>query len=85
MLVGAAIAAATEFVVVRPLRNAPRIQVLVGTLAVGALPAPGCGPDGLTTSTDLPTPNENSTTRVLTLISRFNYRGRRVCVHLGCL
>jgi branched-chain amino acid transport system permease protein len=37
MFVAAAIAAATEFVVVRPLRSAPRIQVLVGTLAVGAL------------------------------------------------
>lgn len=37
VLVAVAIAAATEFVVVRPLRNAPRIQVLVGTLAVGAL------------------------------------------------
>jgi branched-subunit amino acid ABC-type transport system permease component len=37
VLVAAAIAAATEFVVVRPLRSAPRIQVLVGTLAVGAL------------------------------------------------
>lgn len=33
----AAVGAATEFFVVRPLREAPRIQALVGTFAVGAL------------------------------------------------
>jgi branched-chain amino acid transport system permease protein len=34
---GAALGAATEFIVVRPLRNAPRLQVMVGTLAVDSL------------------------------------------------
>jgi branched-chain amino acid transport system permease protein len=37
VVVAAAIGAATEIVIVRPLRSAPRVQVLVGTLAVGAL------------------------------------------------
>lgn len=37
VLLAAAIGAATEFFVARPLREAPRIQVLVGTFAVGAL------------------------------------------------
>lgn len=35
--IAAAIGAATEVLVVRPLRNAPRLQPLVGTFAVGAL------------------------------------------------
>jgi branched-subunit amino acid ABC-type transport system permease component len=35
--IAAAVGAATELVVVRPLRNAPRIQPLVGTVAVSAL------------------------------------------------
>jgi branched-chain amino acid transport system permease protein len=35
-MVAAALGAATEFFVARPLRSAPRVQVLVGTLAVGA-------------------------------------------------
>lgn len=35
--VGAALGALTEFAVVRPLRNAPRIMPLVGTLAAGSL------------------------------------------------
>ena len=35
--VGAALGALTEFAVVRPLRNAPRIMPLVGTLAAGTL------------------------------------------------
>jgi branched-chain amino acid transport system permease protein len=37
ILVAAVIGAGTEFVIARPLRNAPRVQVLVGTLAVGAM------------------------------------------------
>jgi branched-chain amino acid transport system permease protein len=36
IMVAAALGAATEFFVARPLRSAPRVQVLVGTLAVGA-------------------------------------------------
>jgi branched-chain amino acid transport system permease protein len=37
VLVAAAIGAATELFVVRPLRSAPRVQVLMATLAVGSL------------------------------------------------
>jgi branched-chain amino acid transport system permease protein len=37
ILVAAIIGAGTELVIARPLRSAPRVQVLVGTLAVGAL------------------------------------------------
>jgi branched-chain amino acid transport system permease protein len=37
VLLAAAVGAMTEVVVVRPLRSAPRVQVLVGTLAVDAL------------------------------------------------
>lgn len=37
ILVGAAIGAATERVVIRPLRDAPRLRPLVGTFAVGSL------------------------------------------------
>lgn len=37
VLAGAALGGATEFVVVRPLRDAPRIQPLVGTFAFGSL------------------------------------------------
>jgi branched-chain amino acid transport system permease protein len=37
VVIAAALGAATEFFVARPLRSAPRVQVLVGTLAVGAL------------------------------------------------
>jgi branched-chain amino acid transport system permease protein len=36
IMVAAALGAATELFVARPLRAAPRVQVLVGTLAVGA-------------------------------------------------
>jgi branched-chain amino acid transport system permease protein len=37
VLVAALVGAGTELVIARPLRDAPRVQVLVGTLAVGAL------------------------------------------------
>ncbi|MEA3019370.1 MAG: branched-chain amino acid transport system permease protein livM [Actinomycetota bacterium] len=37
IVVGAVVSAATEFVVIRPLRNAPRLRPLVGTFAVGSL------------------------------------------------
>jgi branched-chain amino acid transport system permease protein len=37
ILVGAALGAATERVVIRPLRDAPRLRPLVGTFAVGSL------------------------------------------------
>jgi branched-subunit amino acid ABC-type transport system permease component len=37
IVIAAALGAATEFFVARPLRSAPRVQVLVGTLAVGAV------------------------------------------------
>lgn len=37
VVAGAAICAATEFFVIRPLRHAPRIRAAVGTLAVGSL------------------------------------------------
>jgi branched-chain amino acid transport system permease protein len=37
VLVAAVLGGATELFVARPLRSAPRVQVLVGTLAVGAL------------------------------------------------
>lgn len=37
VLIGAVVCAATELLVIRPLRHAPRIRPAVGTLAVGAL------------------------------------------------
>lgn len=37
IVLGAAIGAATEFIVARPLRHAPRIRPVVGTVAVGAI------------------------------------------------
>jgi branched-chain amino acid transport system permease protein len=37
VVVAAVIGGATELVIARPLRNSPRVQVLVGTLAVGSL------------------------------------------------
>jgi branched-subunit amino acid ABC-type transport system permease component len=37
LVVGAGLGAATEYLVARPLRTAPRLQVMVGTIALGSL------------------------------------------------